>query len=289
MLSIKYKEQIKNVEEVLLMFPENCRSNFNINLKTLRINEDNSSTNVLGNYNPLENAIILYDDSSLCHELFHMAFNNASSYGKEVEEGLYIDNGIALKSENSIFGHALTEGFTEYLNRKCKSNEAKHFEYYFADLLISIYGEEILEYPLENNPIGFLEYGKFNNIVKYISNLDQLEELFKNVEFIAASRPLIKEATIKGDNAILNDFKELILSTKIGMSSVTLDLFNTIIDEYNSCEKPKIDIETFIEKVESFCQDKDYVAAFRVSSNNNLKNDILNLRTRIKETREKEI
>lgn len=288
MIDIKYKEQIEKVEEVLLMFSEKCKNNFYRNLKNLKINRDNSSTNILGNYNPLENAITLYDDSSLCHELFHMAFNNASSYGKEVEAGLYIDNGISLKSENSIFGHALTEGFTEYLNRKCKSNKGKHFEYYFANLLISIYGEEILEYPLENNPIGFLEYKKFNNIVKYISDLDQLEELFENVEFIVASVPLIKEATIKGDDVILNDFKELISSTKIDISPVTLDLFNIIIAEYNSCEKPKIDSKTFIEKIEAFCQDEDYIATFRLSSNNNLKNDILNLRTRIKETREEE-
>lgn len=286
MLSIKYKKQIEKVEEILLMFPERCRSNFYINLKTLKINDDKSFSNVLGNYNPKRNVITLYDDLSLCHELFHMAFNNPNSYGKEEGDKEYIDNGISLKAGDIIFGHALTEGFVEYLNRKCKFNKGKHFEYYFADLLISIYGEEILEYPLENNPIGFLENEKFNSILNYVNNLDQLEELFKNVKFIAASGTLIKEATIKGDNVILNDFKKLILSTKIEISSVILNLFHIIIDEFNSCKNPNISSETFIEKMEMFCQNEDYIAVFRLSSNNNLKDEILNLRTKIKGTQE---
>lgn len=287
MLNTKYKKQINKVEEILSKFPERCRNNFYLNLKTLKINEEHSNTNVLGNYNPLTNTITLYDDTSLHHELFHMAFHNPNNYGKEVGDKEYTDNGISLKQGNIIFGHALTEGFAEYLNRKCKSNKGKHFEYYFADLLISIYGEEILEYPLENNPIDFLENEKFNNILEYINNLDQLEELFTNVKFIAASETVIKEIINKKDNDIINNFKELIYSTKIGIPSITLKLFNIIITEFNSYQNPNISSKKFIEKIEEFCYNEDYIAVFRLSSNNTLKNEILNLRTKIKENTER--
>lgn len=287
MLNNKYKKQIEKVEEILSKFPEKCRNNFYLNLKTLKINEEQPNTNVLGNYNPLTNTITLYDNSSLHHELFHIAFHNPNSYGKDIGDKEYTDNGISIRQGDIIFGHALTEGFVEYLNRKCKSNKGKHFEYYFADLLISIYGEEILEYPLENNPIDFLENEKFNNILEYINNLDQLEELFTNVKFIAVSETLIKEAINKKANDIINNFKELIYQTKMGISSIILNLFNIIIDEFNLYQNPNISSEKFIEKIEEFCYNEDYIAVFRLSSNNNLKNDILNLRTKIKENIER--
>ena len=73
----EFKDDIENVEKILLSFPERCRINFYDNLNTLEIkfNQD-SKDSILENYNPLENIITLNDKSALCHELFHVSKQN---------------------------------------------------------------------------------------------------------------------------------------------------------------------------------------------------------------------
>ena len=60
MKNSEFKDDIENVEKILLSFPERCRINFYDNLNTLEIkfNQD-SKDSILGNYNPLENIITL--------------------------------------------------------------------------------------------------------------------------------------------------------------------------------------------------------------------------------------
>lgn len=282
MKNSEFKDDIENVEKILLSFPERCRINFYDNLNTLEIkfNQD-SKDSILGNYNPLENIITLNDKSALCHELFHVSFNNSNLYNKEIEKGYFIDNGISLKSKNGILGHALTEGFAEYLSRKCKKNKGKNFEFYFSNLLILIYGEEILEYALENDPIGFISEEKFNNIVEYMYNLDQLEELLNNIIFITKSVEILKIAVEKKDNNMINKYEELISLTKDGIPIVILNLFNNIVDEYNFCDKPKVSKDVFIKNINDFFQCEDYNAVFRLCDSIDLKNKIKNVTLQI--------
>ena len=271
----EFKNEIDIVEKILLSFPERCRMNFYDNLRTLEIkfNQD-SKDSILGNYNPLENIITLNEKSALCHELFHMSFNNSNLYDKEIEKGYFIDNGISLKSKNGILGHALTEGFAEYLNRKCKKNKGRNFEFYFSNLLILIYGEEILEYALDNNPTGFISEEKFNNIVEYMYNLDQLEELLNNIIFIVKSGEILKIAVEKKDNNMINKYEELISSTIDRIPSIIFNLFNIISNEYNSCDKPKVSKEGFIEKINDFFECEDYSMIFRLCDKIELKKKI---------------
>ena len=210
-----------------------------------------------------------------------MSFNNSNLYNKEIEKGYFIDNGISLKSKNGILGHALTEGFAEYLSRKCKKNKGRNFEFYFSNLLILIYGEEILEYALENDPIGFISEEKFNNIVEYMYNLDQLEELLNNIIFITKSVEILKIAVEKKDNNMINKYEELISLTKDGIPIVILNLFNNIVDEYNFCDKPKVSKDVFIKNINDFFQCEDYNAVFRLCDSIDLKNKIKNVTLQI--------
>lgn len=274
----EFKDDIDIVKKILLSFPERCRINFNENLRTLEIkfNQD-SGASILGNYNPSENIITLNEKSALCHELFHMSFNNSNLYNKEIEKGYFIDNGISLKRKNGILGHALTEGFAEYLNRKCKKNKGKQFEFYFSNLLISIYGEEILEYALENDPMGFISEEKFNNIVEYMVNLDYLEELFNNIVFIAKSGEILKLAVEKNDNNMIDEYKKLISDTKDSIPVVISNLFNIIINEYNLCNQPKVSKDEFIKNITEFFQGEDYNMLFRLCDSVELKGKVENI------------
>lgn len=274
----EFKDDIDIVKKILLSFPERCRINFNENLRTLEIkfNQD-SGASILGNYNPSENIITLNEKSALCHELFHMSFNNSNSYNKEIEKGYFIDNGISLKRKNGIFGHALTEGFAEYLSRKCKKNKGKQFEFYFSNLLISIYGEEILEYALENDPMGFISDERFNNIVEYMVSLDLLGELLNNIMFIAKSGEILKLAVEKNDNNMIDEYKKLISDTKDSIPVVISNLFNIIINEYNLCNQPKVSKDEFIKNITEFFQGEDYNMLFRLCDSVELKGKVENI------------
>lgn len=147
--------------------------------------------------------------------------------------------------------------------------------------MILIYGEEILEYALENDPIGFISEEKFNNIVEYMYNLDQLEELLNNIIFITKSVEILKIAVEKKDNNMINKYEELISLTKDGIPIVILNLFNNIVDEYNFCDKPKVSKDVFIKNINDFFQCEDYNAVFRLCDSIDLKNKIKNVTLQI--------
>ena len=78
---------------------------------------------------------------------------------------MYVINGIELYSEeeNKIYNKRLNEGFVESLARKSKINSQDgSFEIFIVGLLVDIYGEEIYEYFLTNDPIGFYSFCSSN-------------------------------------------------------------------------------------------------------------------------------
>ena len=277
MKNSEYSKEIDIVLNELDNFPLECKSNFCNNLETLEIVYD-PSFRTLGNYNPSLNLITFRDRGALVHELFHMAFCNSASYGKKVYGDFSLQNGISLQSGDYIFGYGLTEGFAEYLSRKCGFSLGRDFEYYFADLFISIYGEDILKYPLMNDPIGFLSDDRFKDIKRVISRLDELEDLFVTFKFIIRSASDFKDSLDKEDDDVISNFSSLVNSARCEISDVIRSLFSVFIDEYKSFKSPCISCDDFSSKIEAFCSDENYDIVFGMSLNDNLKEDILDFK-----------
>ena len=137
-------------------------SNFDNNLETLQI--INKSDGI--GYNAKNNNISgITNGNELIHELFHMSsnINNETS-----DHGSLISNSI---------GYSLNEGLTEYLTSKAINKyEVKYpIEKYISEILINIYGIELLNKHIEGNPNELYNY--FNNdkntIIEIINNLDK--------------------------------------------------------------------------------------------------------------------
>lgn len=280
MKNSEYSKEIDIVLNELDNFPLECKSNFCNNLETLEIVYD-PSFRTLGNYNPSLNLITFRDRGALIHELFHMAFCNSGFYGKKVYGDLSLQNGISLQSGDYIFGYGLTEGFAEYLSRKCGFSLGRDFEYYFADLLISIYGEDILKYSLKNDPIGFLRDDRFKDIKRVISKLDELEDLFVTFKFIIKSAADFKDCLDKEDDDVISNFSSLVNSARCEIGDVIKGLFSVFIDEYKSFKNPCVSCEEFSSKIEAFCSDENYDIIFEMSLNDKLKEDVLDFRSKV--------
>lgn len=280
MKNSEYSKEINIVLNELDNFPLECKSNFCNNLETLKIVYD-PSFRTLGNYNPSLNLITFRDRGALVHELFHMAFCNSGSYGKKVYGDFSLQNGISLQSGDYIFGYGITEGFAEYLSRKCGFSLGRDFEYYFADLLISIYGEDILKYPLKNDSIGFLSDDRFKDIKRVISRLDELEDLFVTFKFIIKSASDFKDSLDKEEDDVISNFSSLVNSAREETGNIIKDLFSVFIDEYKFSKSPCVSCEEFSSKIEAFCSDENYDIIFKMSLNDKLKEDILDFRGKV--------
>ena len=278
MKNSEYSKEINIVLNELDSFPLECKSNFCNNLETLKIVYD-PSFRTLGNYNPSLNLITFRDRDALVHELFHMAFCNRNSYGKKIHGNFSLQNGIALQSDDYIFGYGLTEGFAEYLSRKCGFSLGRDFEYYFADLLISIYGEDILKYPLRNDPIGILRDERFWDIKNIINRLDELEDLFVTFKFIKRSASDFKGSLDKDD--VILKFSNLVNSASSEISDIIKGLFFAFGGEYKFSKSPCISDENFSNKIEAFCSDENYGFIFEMSLNDKLREDILDFRDKV--------
>lgn len=130
-------------------------------------------------------------------------------------------------------GSGIKVGINEYFSRKevdCKKN---NLEYYFSDLLISIYGEDIFSSDLSSN----------YQINQIIQTFDQLLE----------SEISLRKS--KGDK----------LTNIIHYFESIMYLYHLMIVEYQQCECPKIDETSFIEKLEDFLSNKDYIKTFELS------------------------
>lgn len=266
----------KKVEEILDLFPVECRKNYYENKKTLKIKVEKSNGEREGFYDVYKNEITLYNIDVLPHELFHMAFNNKDKLDKKIYKDLnvYFSNGIECIMEKDgnecLYGGALNEGFVEYLSRKCSSLRGYVYYYYFADLLISIHGEDILKYAFCNNFKSFINDKRFFDIG---SLYKELENLSRKIKFQKNLIDLFDgtQEIIKNEEEVLKEFyvNEYLLRKSI------FNLFKIIIDEYKNCCKPILLKEEFINKLFNFLIDSDYECVF-ICDNNifNLKDEL---------------
>lgn len=256
----------EKVEEVLSSFPEESRKNYYENKKTLEIkNMEIDVPNVNGIYDPEKNIIELKKEDSLPHELFHMAFMNKEKVEQAMDEsGDFIyENGIAyrFKTEDGrliIRGKGLVEGFAEYLSRKCCHSIGHQFLYFFTDLLISIHGEDIINYPLQNDVEGFFEDNRFFDIFKVTRILDTVKDYVNILKRLVRDKKMIEEYMKVAPHEEKIKFSKAILASRSGFQKSIIDSYEVIIDEFENSLNPQISKEDFIIKLTEFLDNPDY-------------------------------
>lgn len=259
----------KKVENILENFPLEYRKNYIDNKKTVIIKHKKEIwKSIGGSYDNDTNTITIYKEKSYPHELFHMAFRDSKKVGKKIWEDyeIYYENGISYsKYENNTkvcYNQGLTEGFAEYLSRKCCENKGQNFNYFFTDLLISIYGEDILKYPLQNDPKGLFLDDRFVDMFEFSKNLDRLDEAIDIIQLLANCKETFEKIFKVNDKKDIQEFRGILKRTKQKFKSSPILLFKSIINEYKHCLNPKINKENFTNKLEAFLSESEYSVAF---------------------------
>lgn len=260
-----YEIYFKKIEEVLDTFPVECRTNYYENKKSVKIEKkDELFKNLYGTYDHEKNEIEFYRETALPHELFHMAFRDKEKVEKKIFEDsdIIYGNGISYSSvqngKKNTAGKAITEGFAEYLSRKCSEEKGNLLEFFFIDLLISIYGEEIICYALKNNSYEFFTDERFNDIMLFSRTLDSLYNLSDAIKTISRFSDTFKQVFNSNDEEEKRKLSRSIFEIKQGFKNCVVKLFEIIVNEYNSCNKPKISKDDFILKLEEFSKNTDY-------------------------------
>ncbi len=260
-----YENEILLVEKLLESYPVKWRRNYYNNKKTLKINKlDSILGTVCGKYDEEKNLITLYNDTALIHELFHSCFRDDEKLNKQVDNfEFYYSNGITMKNKNNNikYGVALTEGFVEYLSRKISCSKGYDFEYFIVDLLISIYGEDILKYPFTNDILGFYKDKRFYKIVDLLLNLDLYQTYYRTIkEYIEYSEIIIEKKDKKTDKGIklVKEIMDEINKMIKELYNSIIKCINLIIKEYKNCKCPMIEKEDFVLKLRQYLVNPDY-------------------------------
>lgn len=247
------EEIFKKEEEVLNNYPKECLKNYYSNKQDVQIIfKDNilDADSILGQYISSTNTIELVDEIAIYHELSHMAFNDRSKYKQPIIgfDNLYYENGVSIYSikdgKECYLHQGINEGFAEYLSRKNNKINGQPINYYFVNFLISIYGEDILKYPLTNDPIGFLLDQKFDNINSFVNNLDRLNKYFSIILFsYKIEKQNLKEQV--NIEKIRNDFLLI-------YNGFIIETFDSIINEYKKYSDRLIDKEQLLNQINDF-------------------------------------
>lgn len=264
----------QKVEEVLSQFSGDCRHNYDLNKKTLKVNFQTPIMDKLyGTYDNEENEIELYKEDALLHELFHMSFRAPSKVNQKIyeDEDIMYSNGIAFSficnDKKVVYGKGIVEGFVEYLFRKIENNDKKSFQYFFVDLLISIYGEDILEYAFKNDPVGFYSDKRFVDIHKFSRGLDELYSAQQVIKLITQFRSAYENIFDNGTLEEKQECSKLIFEIRYNIKNAIIEMFKLIINEFENCKESKICYMDFYNKLGEFFVDEDYSFIFYLDDN----------------------
>ena len=259
------EEYYRKVEEVLSLFPEECRKNYYDNKKTLEIKKmEVDVPTITGDYDHEDNIIEFKKEEAIPHELFHMSFRDKDKVGKKLfpDSDFIYSNGIAYKymieDELQITGKGLVEGFAEYLSRKCCSYIGHQYLYFFTDLLISIHGEDIINYPLKNDVKGFYEDSRFFDIFEVVRALDEVEMQVGILKRIVNDRKIIEKYMEVATHEEKLSLSKAIVASRVGFKKSIVDAYKVIIDEYENSLNPQISKKDFIIKLTEFFNNSDY-------------------------------
>ena len=259
------EEVFEKVENILRNYPPEFSKNYYDNKKTVKIKEEKQVIkNNCGYYDNDKNEIRYSKFEALPHELFHMAFRCKDNLGKEIikDSGLYYGNGVSfikyVDDKPQYYQLALTEGFAEYLSRKCCNFKGQIFNYYFTNLLISIYGEDILKYPLTNDSYGLIHDSRFSDIIEYGSQLDKLYDAKQTIDLLDMTKDFFRDIKDKKD---ILELISIFQKTQSNYISSIINLFECIIKEYTNYPK-NLSKKQFIKMLEEFLENPDYSNAF---------------------------
>lgn len=256
----------ENTEKVLERFPSSWHKNYYQNKEDLVFNhEKNSSDFRFADYNNEENIITVYGNNyeAIYHELFHMAFRDREKVNKLFTNNTLFGNGVCFRNRDNKqkYLEGFVEGFAEYLSRFCTNAYGHTIEFFFVDLLIAIYGEEILEYSLKNDPEGFITDERFHNIMGIGANLDSYTYAADEIKIMLNFRELL-DTSIDNDSSnchlILNHMRKIM---ELYNSSI-INSFNSLIEEFRACNNPKISKIAYIDKLALLLEDSTYEVAF---------------------------
>lgn len=241
------EEIFNKVEKVLSNYPKEWSNNYYQNKQDVKIiKKDNilDVTIISGQYISDTNTIELVDEDAIYHELSHMAFNDRNKYHKKILENdkMYYDNGVMVytieNDKSYLVQRGINEGFAEYLSRKNSNINGQEINYYFVNFLISIFGEDILKYPLTNDPIGLLSEQKFYSINKFINNLDQVNNCLNVIQVSYEIEK--KEQKYKYNmQKIRKEYLEI-------YNSFIIETFDSLYNEYNKYSDRLINYEKFL-------------------------------------------
>lgn len=166
--------------------------------------------------------------------------------------------------------YGITEGFAEYLSRLEEITFKGHnLEYFFTDLFLFIYGEEIFYYPFHNDPIGFIMDDRFYCLNRFTCALDGIFSSSQEVLLMNYLKEEINHAIQKDEEMRLKVI-ECIGNNIENYNHSIEELFRSIIDEYYSYKNKKhIDKRVFVNKLSSFFSDPDYKIAFAFDGEDN--------------------
>lgn len=188
-----------------------------------------------------------------------MSFCDKEKVGKKIDDDAIYGNGVCFKNiiKDRKYLNGLTEGFAEYLTRLSQFSGGNVVEYFFTDLLISIYGEDILEYSFLNNPLGLLMDNRFYNIVDFGQNLDDYYLSIQEIEIMIYMWKNLEE-TMNKSKVVRKEIIECMEQTLNIFNKSLSNLFDIIIEEYFSCDNSKIEKDLFVSKLSSFMLNHDY-------------------------------
>lgn len=264
-LSSPFYGYIVNFAKVLKeKFPEEDLQNFYRNLRTIKVFNSNmfsenlfvsskSDTKILGIYSAKRNSVKInmdYIDRSIYHEFFHLAssrYENGVTYS-----GFSQENG-----KDMVIGTALTEGYTELLNKRYFHDENYKCSYFMevctASFIEKIVGKEKMEsLYLNANLPGLIDelskYSSIEDVERFIKNSDMLfirgvppetnQEMFNfNTKFMVTSylNKIISEGKDMDEESvkqeILNTLNELVNSVQSNGVDYKVDVAS-IVNEY---------------------------------------------------------
>lgn len=259
------KKVFNKVEEVLSNYPEDWTKNYYKNKETVKVNIIDHYVcdieGLYGQYKDIDNYIEIKGLGALPHELIHMAFSNPEKYNTKIFENranpLY-NNGISMCTKKGddikLINKGINEGMVEYIARKCKGMKGQYINYYFTDLLISIFGEDLLKYGFNVDPIGFYADQRFDYINLFASKLDDFNNQYDML--IVFNQVMNMKENIKEE-------LEYVKNNVFPMYNITLiETFDAIINEYNKYSDRLIDREQLNIKLQFFMDNYDLFKTF---------------------------
>ena len=139
----------------------------------------------------------------------------------------------------------------------------------------SVYGEDIIEYALKNDILGFIDDERFFEIIKISSNMDELLEHLRIIKYLNVNNEDLNIIFERCTKEEMIELSKKLLELKSSFKNIILELFNQIIEEYNNCTNPKISKKDLLNKLNEFVTSNDYnIISYMVFENGTISEQV---------------